>query len=75
MCMREETFAPMAPISSFETEEEAISRANNTAYGLSAYAMTRDIGRIFRLSRAALRREPSASTMARQQPANARSAE
>ena len=49
-CMREETFAPLAPISSFDTEEEAIRRANHTSYGLSAYAMTRDIGRIFRLS-------------------------
>jgi succinate-semialdehyde dehydrogenase/glutarate-semialdehyde dehydrogenase len=49
-CMSEETFAPIAPISSFDTEAEAISRANDTSYGLSAYAMTRDIGRIFRLS-------------------------
>ncbi|HEV2484579.1 MAG TPA: NAD-dependent succinate-semialdehyde dehydrogenase [Terracidiphilus sp.] len=49
-CMQEETFAPMAPIISFDTEEEAIRRANDTPYGLSAYAMTRDIGRIFRLS-------------------------
>lgn len=48
-CMSEETFAPIAPISSFDTEEEAIRRANDTPYGLSAYAMTRDIGRIFRL--------------------------
>ena len=50
LCMREETFAPIAPISSFDTEEEVIRRANNTPYGLSAYAMTRDMGRIFRLS-------------------------
>jgi len=49
-CMNEETFAPFAPISSFDTEDEAIRRANDTPYGLSAYAMTRDIGRIFRLS-------------------------
>lgn len=49
-CMSEETFAPIAPITSFETEEEAIHRANDSCYGLSAYAMTRDIGRIFRLS-------------------------
>lgn len=49
VCMCEETFAPVAPISSFETEEEAIERANDTCYGLSAYAMTRDIGRILRL--------------------------
>lgn len=50
VCMYEETFAPIAPISSFDTEEEAIRRANDTPYGLSAYAMTRDVGRIFRLS-------------------------
>lgn len=49
-CMSEETFAPIAPIVSFATEEEAIRRANDSRYGLSAYAMTRDIGRIFRLS-------------------------
>jgi succinate-semialdehyde dehydrogenase/glutarate-semialdehyde dehydrogenase len=48
-CMREETFAPVAPLCPFDTEEEAIREANNTPYGLSAYAMTRDIGRIFRL--------------------------
>ncbi|WP_317891046.1 NAD-dependent succinate-semialdehyde dehydrogenase [Edaphobacter bradus] len=50
LCMNEETFAPIAPITSFETEEEAVRRANATPYGLSAYAMTRDIGRIFRLA-------------------------
>jgi succinate-semialdehyde dehydrogenase/glutarate-semialdehyde dehydrogenase len=50
LCMNEETFAPIAPVSSFDTEEEVICRANNTPYGLSAYAMTRDVGRIFRLS-------------------------
>ncbi len=49
-CMSEETFAPIAPISPFDTEQEAIHAANNTQYGLSAYAMTRDIGRIFRLA-------------------------
>ena len=49
LCMSEETFAPIAPICSFDTEQEAIERANDTPYGLSAYAMTRDMGRIFRL--------------------------
>jgi succinate-semialdehyde dehydrogenase/glutarate-semialdehyde dehydrogenase len=48
--MHEETFAPMAPITIFDTEDEAIELANGSDYGLSAYAMTRDIGRIFRLS-------------------------
>ena len=44
LCMREETFAPVAPITTFETEDEAIELANGSDYGLSAYAMTRDIG-------------------------------
>ncbi len=48
-CMCEETFAPVAPIASFETEEEAIRLANDSVYGLSAYAMTRDLARMFRL--------------------------
>jgi succinate-semialdehyde dehydrogenase/glutarate-semialdehyde dehydrogenase len=49
LCSCEETFAPVAPIFRFDTEEEAIERANATPYGLSAYAFTRDIGRAFRL--------------------------
>jgi succinate-semialdehyde dehydrogenase/glutarate-semialdehyde dehydrogenase len=50
LCMCEETFSPIAPITPFDTEDEAIERANRTEYGLSAYAMTRDLGRAFRLS-------------------------
>jgi succinate-semialdehyde dehydrogenase / glutarate-semialdehyde dehydrogenase len=50
LCMREETFAPVAPLAIFETEDEAIERANASDFGLSAYAMTRDVGRIFRLA-------------------------
>lgn len=50
LCMREETFAPIAPIARFETEAEAVALANGSAFGLSAYAMTRDLNRIFRLS-------------------------
>ncbi|HEV2322699.1 MAG TPA: NAD-dependent succinate-semialdehyde dehydrogenase [Terracidiphilus sp.] len=49
-CMNVETFAPVAPICTFDTEDEAIEQANASEYGLSAYAMTRDIGRIFRLA-------------------------
>ncbi len=48
-CMSEETFAPVAAVCSFKTESEAIERANSSPFGLSAYACTRDIGRIFRL--------------------------
>ncbi|MBM3877041.1 MAG: NAD-dependent succinate-semialdehyde dehydrogenase [Verrucomicrobia bacterium] len=49
-CMIEETFAPIAPVSVFDTEGEVIARANATPYGLCAYAFTRDIGRTFRLA-------------------------
>lgn len=48
-CMLEETFAPLAPVCAFDTEDEAIERANASRYGLSAYAFTSDISRAFRL--------------------------
>ncbi|MFM0203695.1 NAD-dependent succinate-semialdehyde dehydrogenase [Paraburkholderia fungorum] len=46
-----EIFGPVFPVYRFETEEEVIARANDTEYGLVAYAYTRDLGRAFRLSR------------------------
>ncbi len=49
---KEEIFGPVAPLFSFSTEEEAIQMANDTEFGLAAYAYTRDAGRIFRTSRA-----------------------
>lgn len=48
-CLSEETFAPVAPVVPFDSESEAIDRANNSPYGLSAYAFTRDLNRAFRL--------------------------
>ena len=45
---REETFGPVAPLFRFTTDEEAISMANDTEFGLAAYFYSRDIGRIFR---------------------------
>ena len=50
LCMHEETFAPVAPVCAFDTEAEAIASANNSPYGLSAYAFTRDLARALRLA-------------------------
>ena len=52
LCMCEETFAPVAPIVPFDSEAEAVERANATPFGLCAYAFTRDLGRAFRLMEA-----------------------
>lgn len=49
-CMLEETFAPVAPVTAFDTEEEAVKAANDTRYGLAAYAFTSDLNRALRLA-------------------------
>ncbi|MBR7888077.1 NAD-dependent succinate-semialdehyde dehydrogenase [Marinomonas sp. A79] len=49
---KEETFGPMAPLFAFETEEEAITMANDTIFGLAAYFYTRDHSRMIRVSEA-----------------------
>jgi len=48
--MKEEIFGPVAPIFRFETEDEAISLANDTEFGLACYFYTSDLGRVFRVS-------------------------
>lgn len=48
---REEIFGPLATIFSFESEDEAIVLANDTNFGLAAYAATSDAGRVSRLAR------------------------
>lgn len=49
LCMNEETFGPLAPVTTFKTEEEAIQRANDTCYGLAAYVFTENISRGIRI--------------------------
>jgi succinate-semialdehyde dehydrogenase/glutarate-semialdehyde dehydrogenase len=48
--LHEEVFGPVAPISTFTTDVEAIRLANDTEFGLVAYAYTRDLNRTLRLA-------------------------
>jgi succinate-semialdehyde dehydrogenase/glutarate-semialdehyde dehydrogenase len=47
--LREEIFGPVAPVASFDSEEEAIRWANGSEYGLVAYVYTRDLKRALRV--------------------------
>ena len=49
---REEIFGPVAPIFVFRTDEEAITLANATPYGLAGYFYSRDIARVWRVAEA-----------------------
>ncbi|WP_144172305.1 MULTISPECIES: NAD-dependent succinate-semialdehyde dehydrogenase [Pseudomonas] len=48
----EETFGPVAPLMRFSTEEEALTLANATPYGLGAYFFTQDLRRSWRFGEA-----------------------
>ncbi len=48
----EETFGPVAPIITFESDEEVVQLANNSQYGLASYFYSRDIGRIWKVAEA-----------------------
>ncbi len=50
--MNEEIFGPVAPISTFTSETEAVELANATEYGLVAYVYTNDNSRVIRMSEA-----------------------
>jgi succinate-semialdehyde dehydrogenase/glutarate-semialdehyde dehydrogenase len=47
--LKEEIFGPVAPVASFESEEDAIAAANDTEYGLVAYVYTSDLKRALRV--------------------------
>jgi succinate-semialdehyde dehydrogenase/glutarate-semialdehyde dehydrogenase len=47
--LSEEIFGPVAPVTTFTDEQDAIQWANATEYGLVAYVFTRDIKRAFRV--------------------------
>jgi succinate-semialdehyde dehydrogenase / glutarate-semialdehyde dehydrogenase len=46
--LTEEIFGPVAPITQFADEDEAIRAANDTEYGLVAFVYTRDLNRAIR---------------------------
>ncbi|QIE43028.1 betaine-aldehyde dehydrogenase [Meridianimarinicoccus aquatilis] len=46
---REEIFGPVASVFRFEAEDEALSRANNTGFGLAGAVFTRDLARAHRV--------------------------
>jgi succinate-semialdehyde dehydrogenase/glutarate-semialdehyde dehydrogenase len=46
----EEIFGPVAPVTSFTSDDEALALANDTEYGLVAYAFTTDLSRAIRVS-------------------------
>ena len=51
-CLREEIFGPMAPISTFTDDADAVARANGTEYGLVGYIYTDDQTRVIRVAEA-----------------------
>ncbi|MHB8336284.1 MAG: NAD-dependent succinate-semialdehyde dehydrogenase [Ignavibacteriaceae bacterium] len=52
LCMCDETFGPLAPITTFETFEEVMERANATQFGLSAYLYTQSLSTAFKAGEA-----------------------
>jgi succinate-semialdehyde dehydrogenase / glutarate-semialdehyde dehydrogenase len=49
---KEETFGPVAPLFRFTTDEEAVTMANDTEFGLASYFYSRDMGRVWRVAEA-----------------------
>jgi succinate-semialdehyde dehydrogenase/glutarate-semialdehyde dehydrogenase len=47
---KEEIFGPVAPLTAFDTEDEAVAMANDTEFGLVSYLFTKDINRALRVS-------------------------
>jgi succinate-semialdehyde dehydrogenase / glutarate-semialdehyde dehydrogenase len=47
--LSEEIFGPVAPITTFSSDEQALAAANRTEFGLVAYVYTRDLERAFRI--------------------------
>ncbi|WP_035761398.1 NAD-dependent succinate-semialdehyde dehydrogenase [Paenarthrobacter nicotinovorans] len=46
----QEIFGPVAPVTTFATEEEAIKLANSSEYGLASYLYSRDFNKLLRVA-------------------------
>ena len=46
---KEEVFSPICTFIKFDTEEEAVEKANNTSMGLASYLFTKNVDRMWRL--------------------------
>jgi succinate-semialdehyde dehydrogenase / glutarate-semialdehyde dehydrogenase len=51
-CLTEEIFGPVAPVSTFTDEADAVAKANGTEYGLVGYVYTNDQRRVIRVAEA-----------------------
>lgn len=49
---KDETFAPLAPVFKFSTDEQAIDMANDTEFGLASYIYTESLSRAWRVGEA-----------------------
>lgn len=49
---QEEIFGPVAPVYRFSTDEEAVSMANDTPYGLASYFYGNNLTRVWRMAEA-----------------------
>jgi len=50
--LNHEVFGPVAPVVTFDTDEEAIALANSTDYGLISYVYSEDLKRALRMAEA-----------------------
>ena len=50
--LKEEVFGPVAPVTVFDTEAQAVALANDTEYGLTAYIYSRGLDRALRVAQA-----------------------
>lgn len=46
---KEESFSPVLGIFKFDTEDEAVKRANDTSMGLASYVFTKNVDRLWRM--------------------------